>query len=374
MKPDCQSIRLTAMASLKWAVWATLGLGVLSLLPGCGTPGAPQPPSLGLPGLVQDLSAIRAGTAVKLKWTMPRRNTDRTMIKHEVPVRICRSQAENTSCDPVGPDQMTPPGAEGEYTDNLPTELARGPARRIRYFVELRNKRERSAGLSNPAVVLAGAAPAPIEGLKAEVTKPGVVLSWTGNDESSAVRLERELLTSNPKTDHGLLSAPSEPKSQNLLVQPGKQSRAMDTGVRVGESYQYRAQRVVRLDENGKALELDGAFSPWVLVNVQDVFPPAVPTGLVAISIEGRDGAGGPSIDLSWQPDTDPKLVGYAVYRAEEGNDWQRISKEPPTITPAFHDATVQAGHRYRYVVTAVDKNGHESARSAEAQETVPQP
>jgi hypothetical protein len=295
------------------------------------------------------------------------------MIKREIPVRICRSEAESASCDPVGPDQMAAPGAEREYTDILPAALASGPAHRIQYFVELRNKRGRSAGLSNPAVVLAGAAPAQIEGLKAEVTKQGVVLSWTGNDESCAVRLERQLLTAVPKTEHGLLSLPSEPKSQNLLVQPGKQSRAMDTAVRFGEKYQYRAQRVLRLDENGKTLELDGAFSPWMLVDVQDVFPPAVPTGLVAISTEGMNGSG-PSIDLSWQPDTDPQLVGYAVYRAEEGTDWQRISKGAPMIAPAFHDASVQAGHRYRYAVTAVDKNGHESARSAEAQETVPQP
>jgi len=32
----------------------------------------------------------------------------------------------------------------------------------------------------------------------------------------------------------------------------------------------------------------------------------------------------------------------------------------------------VQAGHSYRYAVTAIDKLGHESARSEEATESVP--
>jgi hypothetical protein len=34
----------------------------------------------------------------------------------------------------------------------------------------------------------------------------------------------------------------------------------------------------------------------------------------------------------------------------------------------------VQPGHTYMYAVSAVDQQGHESARSAEAEETVPGP
>jgi fibronectin type 3 domain-containing protein len=41
---------------------------------------------------------------------------------------------------------------------------------------------------------------------------------------------------------------------------------------------------------------------------------------------------------------------------------------------PAFHDAEVEAGHSYSYAVTAIDLGGHESDRSAEAQEAVPNP
>jgi hypothetical protein len=58
----------------------------------------------------------------------------------------------------------------------------------------------------------------------------------------------------------------------------------------------------------------------------------------------------------------------------ESGGEWQRISPAEPVIGPVFHDSHVQAGRTYAYAVSAIGQNGHESARSAEAQETVPLP
>jgi fibronectin type 3 domain-containing protein len=80
------------------------------------------------------------------------------------------------------------------------------------------------------------------------------------------------------------------------------------------------------------------------------------------------------SIDLSWKANTDTDLAGYAVYRREGDGPWQRISTAEPVVGPAFHDAHVRPGQAYRYAVTALDQTGHESGRSAEAEETAPQP
>ena len=351
----------------------TAGLSLALLLAGCGTPGAPQPPSLNLPDAVGDLSAIRAGNRVALTWTMPKRNTDRTMIRDEVPVRVCRRESEAAPCEPAGPDQMTGPGATGSFTDELPAALATGVPRALSYFVELRNGKGRSAGLSNAAVVLAGAAPASIEGLKAEVRKQGVVLSWAANGENTPVRLERKLLTAAPSTEHGPLAPVPEAEKQSLLVDRAEQGRSIDKTARFGETYEYRAQRVARVEVNEKILELDGAFSSPIQVDVKDVFPPAVPAALVAVASAGVSN-GTPTVDLSWQPDADPDVAGYVVYRREEHGEWQRVSGGASIIEPAFHDAQVQAGHTYQYAVSSVDKGGHESERSPAAQETVPQP
>ena len=69
------------------------GGGVVVTLAGCGTPGAPQPPTLNLPEPVTDLTAVRAGNQVSLNWTIPPQNTDKLAMKNDVSVWICRKEA-----------------------------------------------------------------------------------------------------------------------------------------------------------------------------------------------------------------------------------------------------------------------------------------
>ena len=168
------------------------------------------------------------------------------------------------------------------------------------------------------------------------------------------------------------MAAPPEPVERTLLVETGAaQGRALDEDVRFNESYEYRAQRVVTVTAGGEKLELAGALSAPVRIETRNVFPPAVPAGLAAVGTAGENGAG-PAIDLSWQPDTEADLAGYIVYRREDDGGWERISPERPVVGPGFHDGHVEAGKTYHYAVSAIDQEGHESARSAEAEETAP--
>jgi hypothetical protein len=365
------------MRSLQQDGLSALALAIAALLAGCGTPGAPQPPSLNLPDRVADLAATRAGDRVSLTWTMPKKNTDKLLLKDDVTVHICR-QEEHSPCAP-GTDIHIAPGAAATFADSLPRSETEGAPRVLTYFVELKNRNGRSAGLSNGGVVIAGLAPAPVTGLTAEVRKAGIVLRWQPGKENEAVRLHRTLLTPPPaKTQQGLLAQEPEPVEQNLLVEAGADSghvpdRALDKNIRFGETYAYRAQRVVRVVANGQTLELAGELSAPMRVEALDVFPPAVPTGLAAVAIAGENG-GETAIDLSWQPDTEDDLAGYIVYRRQGDGTWQRISPAQPVVGPAFHDVQVQRGNTYRYAVTAIDQGGHESARSAEAEEGVPGP
>jgi hypothetical protein len=348
-------------------------------------PGAPQPPSLNLPDRVTDLSAERSGGQVTLTWTMPKRNTDKLLLKGPIDARICRRPSPGSACETAAV-QAFAPGAEATFTETLPPPLAAGAPRDLSYFVELENRKRRSAGLSNGAEVLAGEAPAPVTGLSAQMRREGVLLAWTpaaGTDEDAQVRLVRRLLTPPAKSQRGKgqapLAPPPEPVEQSLLVPAGPSSpdrgTAIDKDIRFGESYEYRAQRVAQVTIQDAKLELDGPLSAPVRIDAAQLFPPAVPAGLAAVATAAGDGNPA-AIDLSWQPNTEPDLAGYAVYRrdadAATGAAWQRISPAQPVVGPGFHDADVQPGHTYAYAVSAIDQEGHESARSAETEETVP--
>src|SRR5207302_11370084 len=58
---------------------------------GCGTPGAPQPPSLNLAKPVSDLKAVRTGNQVNLIWTVPTETTDGATFRHRGQTKVCRA-------------------------------------------------------------------------------------------------------------------------------------------------------------------------------------------------------------------------------------------------------------------------------------------
>jgi len=364
--------------------WSAGTLALGAALTGCGMPGAPLPPSLDLAVPVTNLAATRAGDQVSLTWTMPKKNTDKLLLKGNQPVHVCRREGATGPCNPVV-DLQLPPEAEGAFFEKLSPEFTSGAPRALAYFVEIKNDKGRSAGLSNAAMVLAGEAPGPVTGLDAEVSKAGVKLRWTAATQEAtpaAIRLHRKLLTPPPSKkevqQQGPLAPPAEPVEQTLFVdsgiQPGRSpDRALDKDIHFGETYEYRAQRVVRVNVAGQTLELDSPLSPPVHLEALDVFPPAVPIGLAAVAIAAENGSE-PAIDLSWQPDTEVDLAGYIVYRREGSGNWERISPAQAVVGPALRDSHVQAGHSYIYAVSAIDQGGHESARSAEAAETIAAP
>jgi fibronectin type 3 domain-containing protein len=94
-----------------------------------------------------------------------------------------------------------------------------------------------------------------------------------------------------------------------------------------------------------------------------DRFPPAVPSGLTAL-------AGPSSIELSWDPNTEPDFAGYSVYRAAGGGAFERIAG--PLSTPSVSDKEARPGVKYRYVVSAVDQAGNESPRSNAVEISMP--
>src|ERR1019366_1900854 len=130
-------VRLVVRMAQRLSILAASLLLLVMSLTGCGTPGAPQLPSLQLARPAEDLTASRKGNKVQLDWTLPRKNTDRTLV-----VSVPNPKPEQKR------KGEQPPAVHMKYVDTLPVALGeQNPAGFVRYAVEILNSRERSAGL-----------------------------------------------------------------------------------------------------------------------------------------------------------------------------------------------------------------------------------
>jgi hypothetical protein len=362
---------------MRRAVQKLLGACALLLLAGCATIAPPKPPSLELPKPLSDLRAVRKGDRVILTWTIPARTTDRQIIRSLGPTRICRGlEPKLTECGkPVGlaassssngAKASTP--AASSYTDTLPASLeSDDPSAFVTYAIEVLNADGRSAGLSNQVQVplLRPFPPLPRD-FAAQVSGQGVTLTWTGT--------LRSLTWPQPVSYRYQVYRRLEEDRQPVLigeVPVGMESHPSltDQSFEWQKTYCYHLRILTVVRQPGKAgVEIESDDSPEIKVFVDDVFPPAVPSGVQAVfSGPGQQRF----IDLIWAPVTDLDLDGYNVYRHEEGGAPVKVNVQP-VKTPSYRDGNIESGKKYFYSVSAVDARGNESARSEEASESVP--
>jgi hypothetical protein len=355
-------------------------------LSGCGVPGIPLPPSLNLPQPVTDLRAIRKGNRVRLVWTVPSLNTEHRAIRNSGPMEVCRSPGkELKECrHPVG--QLTASAvllaapaparpAQGEkpkktkltasYVDTLPDEAFRPPAASITYAIDCLSDKQRSAGLSNLVQVPGAPAVPPPEGMRAQVTSAGVVVGWQAVPE--------RFLAPGFQYEYRVYRRADAQASDTLVGTLGLETsnppEIVDRDFEWEKTYEYRATvATLGPPAEGSKTQVEGEDTPWLKVWAHKVFPPEAPTGLQAVfSGVGQQ----PFVDLIWNRLAGSELLDYNVYRREGAGAAAKINPEQVKTT-SFRDTNVQSGKTYFYSVSAVDAQGNESPRSAEAHETVP--
>jgi hypothetical protein len=385
---------------------------------GCASPGQPHPPSLNLPETVKDLTAYRVGDVVRLHWTTPSTTTERIDVKGPMTAEICRitvtTPAPKTPACTLVTRQVVQPGPT-QAEETLPPVLTVDPPALLAYRVQIFNSHDRSAGLSPEAFAAAGAAPPPVDQLRATPTRDGAMLEWQQTNSAATVELDRLPVgpdgvvlepaprepasksssrstikkpadrpqkpapTSSPKPlktapipTEVKLRTPIQPTDAGGDVGGTDAGGTIDHTVEKGATYRYTAQRVRSVSLGGHALEIRGIVSQPVTVVMRDIFPPQPPSGLEAVP--GGATAADRSIDLSWTPGSDADLAGYNVYRQDIDSKDAAAGRATrlnatPVVGPAYRDQTAVAGRRYAYRVTAVDTAGNESAPSADVQE-----
>ena len=95
-------------------------------------------------------------------------------------------------------------------------------------------------------------------------------------------------------------------------------------------------------------LQLLGDASPATCVVLTDTFPPAAPTGVIAVVDTN-------GISLVWDDNGEDDLAGYVVLRGTPPDATLQPLTVEPLVETAFQDTDVAAGRRYVYQVLALD-------------------
>ncbi len=343
-------------------------------LAGCGVPGAPQPPSLDIPNTVNDLQAFRKGSTVTLTWRVPAEDTDGELIRKPGTMIVSRSTSDKGPFQTVTQVQLPAALEEKQHekasaSDDI-ASLIIGPDTPdfFYYRVVSVSHRHRQSSPSNLVSVPGVLTAAPPQNVALRVVPQGVSISFDLPTPPQTGRLNSQFIYRIMRRQTDSTTATAEP----VLIgqfKPGVQTLPMlDSRIEWEKHYVYWITPVTLWQSGSQEGEVEGDDSASVTIFAHDVFPPATPSGVQAVFSGVLEH---PGIDLTWAPNTDEDLAGYNVYRHMNAEPAAKINSSL-VKTPAFHDSNVSLGQTYWYSVTAVDLRGNESARSAEASESVP--
>jgi len=327
-------------------VWA---LGAALLLASCGYVGDPEPPALHIPVAVGDLAAAQRGDKILIQFTAPALTTDGLAVDRFEAVDL-RIGAEGVQPFDRGrweaaSQQIEAPPPPGPEFVRVTTDAGPWAGREVILGVRLAGRKGRWSEFSNLfALRVVQPVKAPTD-VAAEAVAAGVRVRWNSQDARPGVR-------------YRIFRRPEKQEGYDLLGET-KESEFVDTGTAYDASYGYRVQAVVAAGSRWAESDL----TPEISITPRDVFPPAPPAGLRAI-------AGLDSVELAWERGDEPDLDSYRIYRAAEGEVETEIADG--VSGTSFSDKDVRPGKRYRYWITAVDRLGNESARSAMVEQTAP--
>ena len=379
----CRSVKTSTQPSA-----ALVFLSLLLVPGGCGAPGEPQPLSPAVPTAVTDLTAQQQGNGVQLVFTLPGHTTTGQRLAQAPATEIFRGVLK-----PDGkPDGRsfrlvyTIPGelaheyaADGkmQFVDPIAAaEVGAHPGMTLAYRVRTRATKDKDSADSNTVTATVVPVPDGISTVDAKVAQNAIELSWpvprllSGNSGQtiSGYHVYRgELDTAQAVPAANDLSHAKWTNPPALLAEVESNSyddRLFD----FGKTYVYSVRSVTMAA--GKAIESDDSLA--TIVTPKDTFPPAAPQNLVAAVLPGTDG--GRLVDLSWSINLETDLAGYRVYRSDKEGERGQALEAQLLLSPAFRDEAVQAGKKYWYSVTAVDRAGNESGFSEPALADLAQP
>jgi len=313
------------------------------IVSGCGYIGEPMYPLLNIPKPVTDLSAIERGTAIIYQFTLPALTTEGKQARiGRVEIRIGEAPEGQFNREAWLAKAILLQAKAGEG-GHVKSEIPAAPwvGKELILGVKVSGANGREGEWSNlvPMTVVA-----PLGAPFAVTTTPapeGLLVSW-----QSSAQLHR-------------VYRRSSEDPQNLLLTTVEANQWLDATTEYGKKYFYVIQAVQKTGNRDAESELSETRE----ATPADTFPPAVPAGLNAI-------AGTQNIELVWDRNTEPDLAGYRLYRAIGDGNLEKIADIADS--PSYSDRKVESGKRHRYAVSAVDRLGNESKKSAPVEIVAP--
>ena len=339
MEPAAASrLQSYAARGTSWAsARATIALAAFLWTAGCGYVGGPLTPLANVPLPVTDLAAVQRGGIIIAHYTVPARTTEGVLIKTPLKLDVRIGTASDQFKSEEWASQATTVSDakidHGVATYQIPTRQWTG--KEVVIGVRAVGSNGKTSDWSNYQTVKVVPPPEVPPAPVLTPTAAGVHVGWTGpGDQFRVMRRTGD--------------------EENFIVaQTGTGHEWTDTTTEFGKKYTYMMQALVDVG-NQKVAESD--FSKPAEITPIDTFPPAVPSGLHAETAPN-------SVTLGWEPDTEPDLAGYRVYRSVGDGPWQKLADV--NAVPSYTDNAVEAGKTYHYAVSAIDKSNNESERSA---------
>ena len=314
------------------------------LLNACAYISEPLPPFMNIPGRAENLAAVERGPNLIVHFTLPTLTTEGQALKQglRLDLRIGLKPAGqfNVATWAAGATAVgggTAANGVAEY--KIPAANWVGKEVTLAARV-VGGSNGRDAGWTDAVNVTVIPPVAQPQDVHAEAVPQGVRLTWQATAPAYVV----------------LRRGPDE-KAYTTLGHSEKPDY-VDTTAQFGQPYSYI---VMATAPAGKG-EAQSELSQEASITPVDTFPPAAPAGLRAVASTS-------SIELAWDRNTEPGLTGYRVYRATGNGAFERIGDSE---IASYSDHKIEAGKTYRYAVTAVKKNGRESAQSAVVEASTP--
>lgn len=324
----------------------------LLLLSACGTKAPPVPWESVVPKRIVDMEAIPREGRLFLEWTSPKENTDKSILTDLAGFQVLRSEGVliGEGCRGCGEKakvvyEMKFEKKEDVKGKRISISFEDQETRKVYvYQIISINQRGYPSSPSNPVTVYWDDPPYSPGMVRGEQGDKKVDLYWEPVEGATGYniyrRMEGEVFPTRP-----------------LNREPLTITQFTDLNVENEKRYIYSVRSVKRIVKTN----VEGKESLEIPVTPTDLIPPGSPVGLVAIPLKN-------GIELNWRRNREPDLLGYYIYRRNQGEEEFKKLTESPLTKETYLDTQVELRQDYEYTVTAVDRSvrKNESPRSEE--------